>query len=448
MKNIKTTFDENFSLMKFNSVLIKKIIKILGVVREKHSLYFYFVGGITRDAILKRDTTDIDLSVNIITQEFLDELENIFGEKFVFHENFKTANLEFQNLASINIATFRKESYENFGVLPKVETCPENSTQDIIDNFIEADILRRDFSVNTFAFGKNKNLIYYFSAKKDLAKRKIRILHNKSFLDDPTRILRGIKFALRLNFDFEKNTEKFLLEALEEEPNIFGLISEERFSNEFDSLYREKNFYKLFFDKKYKYILEKLFGFKTLRRDFFIENFFEKEEKYKNSKKKILKNKKENIKNRNLKEKIFIYLMQNNYLENYSEQNISQNYFYNKFLNLKKENIKNLEEIFLFLSRAEKNSEIYFILEKMSDEKILLLKYFAKKSVNISVTQKIFKFERKLKKIIQKISGKDLIDNNFTPSENFKILLQKSFELQLDNPKFSKKEILNILLSL
>lgn len=150
--------------------------------------------------------------------------------RLVKYEQFKTASLHLSS-GRIDLATARRESYAHSGALPVVQ---EGSLKD--------DLLRRDFTINAMAIGINKNyfgeLIDPFKGWEDLKKRYIRVLHERSFQDDPTRILRAVRFEQRFGFRMEKKTLRLLKEALRK--NSPKNVKPPRYFAEFKKILKEK----------------------------------------------------------------------------------------------------------------------------------------------------------------------------------------------------------------
>ena len=154
----------------------------------------YFIGGVVRDEFLGTASFDVD---------YCYEGDAI---KFAENQNFNiiksncdlgTVRINY-NDNEIDIASTRMERYPLPGHLPVI---------DKIACSLEEDLKRRDFTINALA--KNTitdEIIDYYNGVQDIADKKLRILHEKSFIDDPSRIIRGLKFAVRFNFDLEEHT--------------------------------------------------------------------------------------------------------------------------------------------------------------------------------------------------------------------------------------------------
>ncbi len=225
----------------------------------------YLVGGAVRDLLLVDSfvSNDFDFVIEgdarIIAREFQIKYE---GDLEVF-DSFLTAKIlnckKFNNIREIDFASARKESYAKGGALPKVGS-----------SSIKEDLSRRDFSINAMAIlvsdllkcisdGKleKEKLIQYvidkFDGINDLRARKISVLHDKSFIDDPTRIFRAFRYKARIDGSFDEKTEELIREAIK--LNVFQTISEGR---------KKKEILKIRHEDKAKNILDEMKDYKIL----------------------------------------------------------------------------------------------------------------------------------------------------------------------------------------
>ena len=153
----------------------------------------YYVGGIVRDEFLNIESLDIDYCYEGNAIEFAKALQVI-----KINPDFGTVRV-INSGKEIDIASTRKESYPKLGHLPVVNK---------IGCSLLEDLSRRDFTINAMAKNTLSGELYDpFNGLKDLINKKLRVLHDKSFIDDPTRILRGLKFSVRLGFELEGNTK-------------------------------------------------------------------------------------------------------------------------------------------------------------------------------------------------------------------------------------------------
>ena len=181
-----------------NFSAIKNCIEVSRITGIK----IYLVGGIVRDILLNQPVKDIDITVEGDVNVFVRNLVKYSKvTKVKYNEKLPTAKVLFKNGTEIDFAATRKEIYEQYGALPVIKEtgCP-----------LKEDIFRRDFTVNSLAVSLNSEnlfeIIDYTGGLKDLKSKKLRVLHEKSFYDDPSRMIRGLKFAERLNFSLEDKT--------------------------------------------------------------------------------------------------------------------------------------------------------------------------------------------------------------------------------------------------
>jgi tRNA nucleotidyltransferase (CCA-adding enzyme) len=168
----------------------------------------YLVGGGVRDLLLGAERADIDIAV----EGEVGGLAEALGGELVEHDRFQTAAVSVDD-HEIDIARTRAESYERPGALPRV------TPAGIVD-----DLARRDFTINAMAVPLHgePELIDPHGGADDLGAGLLRVLHDLSFADDPTRALRAARYAARLDFDLEPGTERVLRQA------DLGTVSEDR----------------------------------------------------------------------------------------------------------------------------------------------------------------------------------------------------------------------------
>ena len=159
----------------------------------------YLVGGAVRDLLLGWPRGDIDVVVEGDAREVAREL----GGEIVEHERFATARVRLGEL-EIDLASARAETYAHPGALPDVSPAG-----------IEEDLARRDFSINAMAIRLRgaPDLIDPHDGRGDLGRRLLRVLHERSFLDDPTRAVRAARYAVRFGFELEARTAELLRDS-------------------------------------------------------------------------------------------------------------------------------------------------------------------------------------------------------------------------------------------
>src|SRR5690625_5207734 len=190
----------------------------------------YLIGGIVRDIILKQPNDDIDIVVEGNGITFAKKLYADYGGELVLHETFNTATWTSENVLEIDTTASRLEYYKRPAALPDVET-----------STLKEDLYRRDFTINAMAIYLNASifgqLIDPFNGQLDLKEKKIEILHNLSFVEDPTRILRAIRFETRFNFSMDEQTEKLSLESIDQIKDL----SVNRIVTELEKMLQETN---------------------------------------------------------------------------------------------------------------------------------------------------------------------------------------------------------------
>jgi tRNA nucleotidyltransferase/poly(A) polymerase len=176
---------------------------ILEVAVEKECRPF-LIGGPVRDILLGRHSIDIDLTLENDCSTFAGELARRVGGRVRSFPQFLTYKVTVEGLPEIDITTARKERYRKPGALPAVTA-----------GRLKDDLLRRDFAINAIALDLLKGELHDpAKGRDDLVSRQIRVLHERSFLDDPTRIFRAVRLATRLGFTIESETAGWLTEAI------------------------------------------------------------------------------------------------------------------------------------------------------------------------------------------------------------------------------------------
>lgn len=164
----------------------------------------FLVGGPLRDLLLGHPVKDIDLAVEAGALDFGTRLAARLKGRFVAHPEFGTGTVLVPGQPQLDVAGTRRESYRHAAALPQVQSA------DIL-----ADLGRRDFTVNALAWNLTAHrLLDPYDGMLDLRRRFIRVLHDHSFIDDPTRLFRALRFATRLGFRLEPATARLFDQAL------------------------------------------------------------------------------------------------------------------------------------------------------------------------------------------------------------------------------------------
>lgn len=186
---------------------IQDLLQRIGAEADKAGLRVYLVGGAVRDLVLKCASSDMDIVVEGDGEAFARRLARKLGASAVFHEKFRTATLTLKDGAVVDVVTARRETYAQGGALP-----------DIVPATIREDLQRRDFTINALALGLNAEglgvLRDDLEGMKDIETKIVRIMHENSFVDDPTRILRAARYAVRFGFQLDALTQDVLDQAV------------------------------------------------------------------------------------------------------------------------------------------------------------------------------------------------------------------------------------------
>lgn len=218
-----------FSGLDAQSIAINVVI---GQMAQDHQMKAYLVGGPVRDLLLKRPNLDLDISVDGNGMVLAKMFALASRAKVVCYPAFKTATVTLPEGRLVDFVTARKETYARPGAFPAV-----------VPSHIKNDLFRRDFTINAIAVAINPRtwgkVIDPFGGTQDVKNKKVRVLHDRSFYDDPTRILRAARFKERFHFSLEQHTLKLLKEALRNE--ALDAIKPQRYKKEYSKILKEKN---------------------------------------------------------------------------------------------------------------------------------------------------------------------------------------------------------------
>jgi tRNA nucleotidyltransferase (CCA-adding enzyme) len=208
------------------------LLKQIGRLADERGVAVYLVGGVVRDLLLKREIVDLDLTVEGDGIVFAQLVADRYRAGLAVFERFATARLAFPDGLKMDIATTRREFYAQPAVLPTVQPAS-----------IEEDLSRRDFTINAIAVQLNPRqfgrLLDPYGGERDLRARIIRVLHESSFQDDPTRIFRAVRFEQRFGFRLERTTVRMLAKAASK--NLIQRLSGPRLQNEIMLLFAERD---------------------------------------------------------------------------------------------------------------------------------------------------------------------------------------------------------------
>jgi tRNA nucleotidyltransferase (CCA-adding enzyme) len=209
---------------------LRERIATIADVSRRQGAPAYLVGGFVRDLLLERENRDLDVVVEGDGMEFAARLAEALGGRVRTHPAFLTAVVTEPEGFLIDVATARSELYSAPAALPEVRPAT-----------LRQDLFRRDFTVNTLAIRLGPEpgygLIDLFGGRRDLGERTLRVLHDLSFLDDPTRILRAVRLESRLGFQLSPETLRLAQEALA--GGVFDRLSGSRLREELAKLLGE-----------------------------------------------------------------------------------------------------------------------------------------------------------------------------------------------------------------
>ncbi|MFH1641103.1 MAG: CCA tRNA nucleotidyltransferase [Candidatus Omnitrophota bacterium] len=212
---------------------LKGLMHLAARTASRNNMRAYLVGGFVRDLILGIRNLDSDIVIEGDGVKFAEEFAKALKITPTCHRRFGTATCVISGARlKVDIASARKEFYPRPGELPLVRA-----------GTLQEDLKRRDFTINAMAISINKEdsgrLIDLYEGRNDLKQKRVRILHSLSFIDDPTRILRGIRFEQRYDFRMESETLKCLKEAAK--LKMLDKISPQRIRDELVLILKEEH---------------------------------------------------------------------------------------------------------------------------------------------------------------------------------------------------------------
>ena len=348
----------------------------------------YLVGGYVRDSTLGRKSIDTDIVVEGDAVKVAKQLNAKLKGSLSKHSEFGTASIVHKT-GRIDLASARVEHYPSPAELPHV-----------YPSTIIEDLNRRDFSINAIAMSISREnfgeIFDPFNGLQDIKSGIIRALHKNSFIDDPTRIFRALRYKNRFGFRIEKKTLALMTEAIEK--NLIKRLTGQRILNEIRLIFAEDTYQQTLQD------ISTLNIFKVKKNDIEQLPFLGSE-------------------------RIYYYISKlntNKFPLTNEEKKITTD-------------LRNIERTVTRLKKASQNSTLYYILSPISAEivNVILL-------IHPEMRNKI-KMYSQLKKIKPFIRGNDLKTLGFKSSKRFKTLLKKMFDLQLNKKIHSKKEAIALL---
>lgn len=425
---------------------VQDLIHLVGRIASNDDVSAYLVGGFVRDLLLGLKNLDLDIVVEGNGIKFAEDLTLHLKAKLIRHRRFGTATVILRpglrsardnrvtkkksgvsDGVKIDIASARKEFYPEPAHLPLVE-----------NGILKDDLFRRDFTVNAMAISINdKNfgrLIDFLGGKDDLDSKKIRILHNLSFMDDPTRILRAIRFEKRYNFRIESETLKLLKEAMK--LKMLEKVEPQRLRDDLILILKEKH------PLKEIRRMQQLLGFGFVARRILIS-----EETYKlirSIEKQINWFKKARPQRRSLDTWLIYFMALIDSLSINDLKLICKKFVFRRGEEKRMSSYKKINRKFILeLSKKKiKPSKIFILLEPLSYEVILLVKA---KYKNRRIQQHIEDFFRVYNGMRIYISGHDLHKLGVAPGPNYRKIFRKVLNTKLDGLVKTKREELELI---
>ncbi len=384
----------------------------------------YLVGGFVRDMLLHKTSKDLDLVIEGDGILFASELQQILGGHLITHPEFGTATLTVNDF-QLDIVTARVEYYEYPAALPQVEP-----------GHLKQDLYRRDFTINTLAISLNKGkfgwLIDFFGGKDDLEQGILRGLHSFTFIDDPTRILRGIKFAVRFNFIIEGDTDLLIRQAMQR--HILGELKWPRLWDELQALLVEGKVEQVLWYLEDYDILNELWPglrlthiqWKRLKRvDWALELF------------------KNQCQDKIQRWLVVLMII----LSDLSSEKLVELSRERRFTKERREQLlfavnRSGELKEQLLQSNLPPSKLYELLEGLTCEELMYLSLISDSPV---VVDRLLEYIERLKSIEVETTGKDIIDLGFSPGPLFKEVISKVKKAKLDGLINSREEELEFI---
>ncbi|MEA1940484.1 MAG: CBS domain-containing protein [Candidatus Caldatribacteriota bacterium] len=409
---------------------IQNILHKIGKTGDKLNFPVFMVGGVVRDLFLKIKNYDLDIAVEGEGIKYAQELCKKLKGRIKSYKKFNTAVIILPDGFKIDIATARREFYEYPAALPRVEL-----------SSIKKDLYRRDFTINAMAIQLNKKnfgkLIDFFGGKKDLQLRIIRVLYNLSFVEDPARIIRAIRFEQRYNFKMDSSTEYFLKKAVNDK--LLSKLRKKRTKEELMLILNEEK------PERALVRMEELGVLKYILPGIKIDK-----EKVKRLEKvrRYYKYWENNIFTENIELWIIYFICLLDELEFDKIQRLCKRMMIdNKYIDKINYIFLNFNKISELLSEKRKllNSEIYTKLNKLSNEMLFFIMMKSQKRI---VQERITKYLNEFKREKLFISGKDIKKLRIKPGPIYAKLLNKLLYAQLDDIVRTKEDEMKFIIDI
>ncbi|MCI5165508.1 MAG: CCA tRNA nucleotidyltransferase, partial [Candidatus Electrothrix sp. GM3_4] len=413
------------------------LLREIGEIAQDLCMQAYTVGGFARDLLLQTKNLDIDIVVEGDGIQFAKELAARKQATVRPHEKFVTATVMLADGMRIDVATARLEYYAFPAAMPIVER-----------SSLKQDLFRRDFTINALAIHLNPQrfgtLVDFFNSQNDLKERRIRVLHNLSFVEDPTRIFRAVRFEQRLDFKITRHTEKLMRNAVR--MYMYEKSSGPRFFSELKLILSEDyplaslrrlDSFNLFpvlwpdlrpnlkIDRRFVHILtqaEKTISwFKLL----FLEDAKEKAIRCKPWMVYLLA-----VFSRSREQELRNFCHRFELPPKHRRQLLRQK--------------RKADHIALHMLRrpTAQHAEIYWLLDSLENEGLLYLMSIARKK---HVRQQVSRYVTHLRGVQPLLSGQDLVELGYTPGTSFRMMINYTLSAHLNGEISSKEEAIALI---
>ena len=399
------------------------LLKHIGGLSKSLNYKAYLIGGTVRDLLLGTENLDIDIVIEGNAISFGERLAHELHGTIISHKKFGTCTVTTPEHVKIDFATARKETYSKPAALPTVEFA-----------MLKDDLIRRDFTINAMAISLSEHdfgsLIDFFDGLGDLERKSIKALHDKSFIDDPTRILRAIRFEQRLSFSIEAHTANLMRKSIDKE--IYKKVEKPRLRDEIILILKEKEPFRIIKRMDGFWALKIIHPYLKLNKD--LHNVFAAVDKaclwYQN-----------NSPRKRSIEKWLIYLMV--LFEDVSHDGTL--YFCNKFEFKRGERLRimsyrnNGHKVLKTLNAKRKilPSKIYRLLEPLSHEATLLLMAVSRSDIGRG---RIMEFFHKYNGMRSAVRGDDLKTLGVKIGPHLSNILEKILYKKLDGILTNKEK--------
>ncbi|HQB40221.1 MAG TPA: CBS domain-containing protein [Candidatus Cloacimonadota bacterium] len=422
------SFDNVKGLLNKINPSVLEVIKVIADFADILQKDAWLVGGFVRDLLMNKESMDIDIVIEGDAIEFSKALSDRLNLPFAGFSQFRTAVIVFNhkraNVIKVDFASARSEIYDKPGILPAVEM-----------SSIKNDLYRRDLTINSIAVQINQKhfgrLFDFYNGRKDIQNKIIKTLNNMSFSDDPTRILRAVRFEQRYQFEIDTKTKHLIMSALD--LKLIQNVAVERITQELVKACDDEHV-NLFFAR-----LEELSILKSINPNLKMTN--EKQKQMKRAERIILWYKESFKKRTILKWLIFTCILCNDMSYRSAEKFFEQY----KFPSLAKKTLKEFFEAYEFLStnlNKKSKGELCLSIRTLRDEILLSI-------ASCYHDEEMFDFIKNYilydSFINVELNGNYLIENGITDGKTIAKVLKELYVAKINKEINNKEDEINYL---